>query len=61
MIGGKYLNMIPSEMVGIAYVSKGASNQVDWRESMVTDLVAKTEQTLGGRSTILAKRECRCM
>jgi hypothetical protein len=45
-------------MEGIASVSEGATNQVDWRAGMVADLVAKIEPTLGGRSTFLAKREC---
>jgi hypothetical protein len=47
-----------SEMVGIASISKGASNQVDWRDSMVAYLVAETKLTRGGKSTFLAKREC---
>jgi hypothetical protein len=48
----------PSEMIGIHFVSKGETDQVDWRESMVVDLVAKIEPHPGGRSTFLAKREC---
>jgi hypothetical protein len=47
-----------SMMAGIAFVSEGATNQVDWRAGMVADLVAKIEPTPGGRSTFLAKREC---
>jgi hypothetical protein len=50
--------MGPSEMVGIAFVSEGATNQVDWRATIVADLKGKKEPPLGGRSTFLAKREC---
>ena len=46
------------EMVGIAFVSEGATNQVDWRATMVADLVAKREQPPSGGSTFLTKREC---
>jgi hypothetical protein len=45
-------------MEGIAFVSEGAANQVDWRAGMVADLIAKIEPPPGGRSTFLAKREC---
>jgi hypothetical protein len=45
-------------MSRIAFVSKGVANQVDWRVTMVADLVAKTEPPPGGRSTFLANREC---
>jgi hypothetical protein len=47
-----------NEMAGIAFVSEGATNQVDWRVAMVADMIAKTEPPSGGRSTFLAKREC---
>jgi hypothetical protein len=55
---GKSSKKGPSEMAGIAFVSEGATNQVDWRAAMVADLIAKTEPPPGGRSTFLAKREC---
>jgi hypothetical protein len=58
MIRGKSSKMGPSEMAGIAFVSEGATNQVDWRATMVSDLTRKTEPPLGGGSTFLAKREC---
>jgi hypothetical protein len=45
-------------MAGIAFMSEGASNHVYWRADMVTDLVANIDPTPGGRSTLLAKREC---
>jgi hypothetical protein len=54
----KSSKMGPSEMAGIAFVSKGPTNHVDWRAAMVADLVAKTEPPPGGGSTFLAKREC---
>jgi hypothetical protein len=47
-----------NEMAGIAFISEGATNQVDWRAAMVADMIAKTEPPPGGRSTFLAKREC---
>jgi len=47
-----------SEMAGIASVSEGATNQVDWRAGMVADMVEKIEPPSGGRNTFLAKREC---
>jgi hypothetical protein len=47
-------------MVGIYSVSEGASNHMDWRAIMVAYLVVNMDPTLGGRSTFLAKRECRC-
>jgi hypothetical protein len=47
-----------SEMAGIDFVSEGATNEVDWRETMVADLTGKTGPPPGGRSTFLAKREC---
>jgi hypothetical protein len=34
-----------SEMEGIAFVSKGAVNQVDWREAMLADLLVKDRAT----------------
>jgi hypothetical protein len=46
------------EMERIDFMSKGASNQVDWRVGMVVDMVVKVDPTLGGRSTFLTKREC---
>jgi hypothetical protein len=58
MIRGKSSKMGLSEMEGIAFVSEGETNQVDWRATMVADLVAKTEPHPGGRSTFLTKREC---
>jgi hypothetical protein len=57
-IGNKSSKTGPSEMAGIAFVSEGATNQVDWRATMVADLIAKTEPPPGGGSTFLAKREC---
>jgi hypothetical protein len=45
-------------MAGITYVSKGASNQVDWTTDMVEDLVENIELDPDGISTFLAKREC---
>jgi len=56
--GSKSSKKGPSEMAGIAFVSEGASNKVDWRATMVADLTAKAGPPLGGRSTFLAKREC---
>ena len=47
-----------SEMAWIAFVSEGATNQVDWRATMVADLITKIEPPSSGRSTFLAKREC---
>jgi len=58
MFKGKSSKKSLSEMAGIAFFSKGAANQVDWRASMVADMIAKTKPPLGGRSTFLAKREC---
>jgi hypothetical protein len=46
------------KMVGIVFVSKGATNQVDCRATMVVDMIAKTKPLLGDGSTFLAKREC---
>jgi hypothetical protein len=37
-------------MVGITFGSKGATNKVDWRAAMVSDLVAKREPPPGGGS-----------
>jgi hypothetical protein len=45
-------------MEGIASMSEGVSNEVDWRGGMIADLIAKIEPTPGGRNTFLAKREC---
>jgi hypothetical protein len=45
-------------MVGIASVSEGAANQVDWRSAMVADRIAKIESLPESGSTFLAKREC---
>jgi hypothetical protein len=45
-------------MARIAFCSKGAANQVYWREAMVADLIVKIEPHPSGRSTFLAKREC---
>jgi hypothetical protein len=42
----------------IDFVLKGATNQVDWREGMVVDLVGNIDPTPSGRSTVFAKREC---
>jgi len=58
MIKGKSSKTGPSKMAGIDFVSEGAANQVDWRGSMVENLIAKIEPPLGGRSTFLSKREC---
>jgi hypothetical protein len=40
MIIGKSSKMGPSEMAGITFMSKGATNQMDWREGMVVDMIA---------------------
>jgi hypothetical protein len=56
--GNKSLKKGLNQMVGIAFGSEGATDEVDWREIVVTDMIAKTEPPLGGRSTFLAKREC---
>jgi hypothetical protein len=45
-----------SEMAGLDFCSKGAADQVDWRATMVTDLVAKKEPPSSGGSTFLAMR-----
>ena len=58
MIRGKSSKMGPSEMAGIAFVSEGAANQVNWRATMVSYLKRITESPLGGGSTFLTKREC---
>ena len=58
MIRGKSSKTSLSEMVGIAFVSEGATNQVDWRAVMVADVIMKIEPPPGGGSTFLAKREC---
>jgi hypothetical protein len=58
MIRGKFSQTGSSEMVGIDFVSKGATNWVDWRTDMVENLIVKIEPPPGGRSTFLAKREC---
>jgi hypothetical protein len=47
MIKGKSSHTGPSEMAGIVFVSEGAANQVDWREGMVADLIAKIEPPSG--------------
>ena len=56
--GSKSLKKSLNKMARIDFCSEGAANQVDWRASMVADLIAKTEPIPGGRSTFLAKREC---
>jgi hypothetical protein len=58
MIRGKSSQKGPSKMAGITFVSEGVSNQVDWREGMVVDLIVKVETPPGGRSTFLSRREC---
>jgi hypothetical protein len=58
MIKGKSSKQGPSEMAGIAFVSKRAMNQVDWRAGMIANLIAKIEPPPGGRSTFLTKEEC---
>jgi hypothetical protein len=58
MIKGKSSKMGPSEMAMIAFISKGAANQVDWRAAMVANLTTKTEPPTSGGSTYLAKSEC---
>jgi hypothetical protein len=40
MIRGKSSKMSPSEMEGITFMSKGATNQMDWRAGMVVDMIA---------------------
>jgi hypothetical protein len=45
-----------NEMVGINLCSKGEFDQVDWRESIVVDMIVKTNPPLGGGSTFLTKR-----
>jgi hypothetical protein len=44
-------------MAGIASVSEGPTNQVDWRAAMVVDWIAKTESLLESGSTFLTKRD----
>jgi hypothetical protein len=56
--GSKSSKKGSNEMAGIAFDSEGAVDQVDWRASMVADMVAKTKPPLGGGSTFLAKRKC---
>jgi hypothetical protein len=56
--GSESLETDHTIMPGIYFLSKGATNQVYWRDSMVADLVANIEPNPGGRSTFLAKREC---
>jgi hypothetical protein len=58
MFKGKSSKKGPNEMVGIAFVSKRAANQVDWKASMVVDIIAKTEPLPGDGTTFLTKREC---
>jgi hypothetical protein len=58
MIRVKSSKKAPSEMAGIAFVSEGAANQVDWRAAMVADPIAKTKPPPCGGSTFLTKREC---
>jgi hypothetical protein len=58
MIKGKSSKKGPSEMEGIVFISKGATNRVDWRAAMVADLIAKTEPPPDGRSSFFTKREC---
>jgi hypothetical protein len=41
-IGNKSSKTGLSERAGINFVSKGETNQVDWRATMVADLIAKT-------------------
>jgi hypothetical protein len=53
MVKEKSSQTSPSETIGIAFVSEGAS-----RDGTVADLIAKTEPPPGGTSTFLAKREC---
>jgi hypothetical protein len=47
-------------MVGIYFLSNGASNQVYWRAGMVLYLVVNIEPTPGWRSTFLAKSDFLC-
>ena len=58
MIRGKYMNIGLSEMEGIAFLLEGIANQVDWRESILMNLLAKMDKNPGERSTFLSKREC---
>jgi hypothetical protein len=58
MIRGKSSKTGLSEMAGIAFVSEGATNQVDWRATVVANLKAKAEPPPSGRITFLTKREC---
>jgi hypothetical protein len=58
MIRGKSSKMGPSKMAGTTSVSEGTINRVDWRATMVIDLIMKREPPPGGRSTFLVKREC---
>jgi hypothetical protein len=61
MIKGKYSTKGLSETKGIAFVLEVATNHVDWKASMVADLIMKTKPPPGGRSTFLPKRECLCL
>jgi hypothetical protein len=58
MIRGKSSKKGLSEMAWIDFGSEGGDNQVDWRSTMVADLIEKIWTPPGGRSTFLAKREC---
>jgi len=47
-----------NEVAGIALCSEGATDQVNWRATLVADMIAKIEPPLGGGSTFVPKREC---
>jgi len=47
----------PRNIIGIAFCLAEESNQVDWRVSMIVDMVVNTKPCPCGRSTFLAKRE----
>jgi hypothetical protein len=40
MIKGKSSKMGLSEMARITFMSKGATNQTDWRAGMIADMIA---------------------
>jgi hypothetical protein len=57
-IDNKSSEKCSSEMAIIASLSKGATNHVDWRATMVADQITKTKPLPGDGSIFLAKREC---
>ena len=56
--GNESLEIGQIMMLGISFVSQGATNQVYWRGGMASYLVVNIEKNLGEISTLLTKREC---